>query len=129
MPFYFALLPLVAVAFAIAGVVMIALGIRGRPVFGLPRCAKCGYDLRNVPFASVADGAEMKCPECGQTLADPAAVTFGKWQRQPKRIVAGVVVLVAPWLFLLLLFVASRLFAARPPIVTAGPTAAGGFLS
>ena len=129
-PFYVALLPLIALAFAVAGIVMIALGTRGRPVFGLPRCAKCNYDLRNMSFATVPDGAEIKCPECGQSLADPAAVTFGKWQPQRKRILAGVIVILAPWLFVGLLFVAARLFAARStPIGLTPVTPAGAYLS
>ena len=94
--------PVLIAIFALAGVVVTALGIRGRPVFASPRCRKCGYDLRNVQFMN-ADAA-MKCPECGQSLADPAAVSFGTWQRQPRRIVWGFALIALPWVAGLALF-------------------------
>jgi hypothetical protein len=76
---FISLLPFVFLIFSIAGIVLITLGVRGRPIFAAPRCRKCGYDLRNISFASDDVG---NCPECGTTLSSPDAVTFGRWRRQ-----------------------------------------------
>jgi hypothetical protein len=93
--FILAWIPVIIVIFSLVGLVLIVLGVRGQPIFSSPRCAKCGYDLRNVQFMS--DEAVRNCPECGNDLARVAAVSFGKWQRQPKRIVYGVALLLLPW--------------------------------
>ena len=88
------ILPFLAFAGAIAGIVFVTLGVRGRPVFSSPRCAKCGYDLRNMQFMSDEIG---NCPECGAPLAGPTGVTFGRWERRPKQVVLGVALLALPW--------------------------------
>ncbi len=88
-------LPLLALAVSIAGIVFITLGLRGRPTFASPRCRKCGYDLRNMQFMSDAIG---NCPECGTPLAGPSGVSFGRWERRPRQVVLGVVLLAVPWL-------------------------------
>jgi hypothetical protein len=74
---------------------MITQGVRGRPIFALPRCRKCGYDLRNMQFMSSEIG---NCPECGAPLSAKNGVTFGRWQRRPWLIVIGVALLALPWL-------------------------------
>ena len=89
------LVPIFIVLFSVAALVLITLGVRGRPVFSSPRCGKCGYDLRNVQF--MAQESVGNCPECGASLADATAVSFGKYQRQPRRIVFGIVLLILPW--------------------------------
>jgi len=38
---FLAWLPVVIVILSIVGVALIALGIRGQPIFSSPRCAKC----------------------------------------------------------------------------------------
>ena len=91
-----AFLPIVVVILSAIGLAMLVLGFRGQPIFSSPRCAKCGYDLRNVQFMS-SDAAVGNCPECGNELARVGAVSFGRWQQQPKRIVWGVALLVLPW--------------------------------
>jgi hypothetical protein len=96
--YFLQLLPLFAIAVTIIGLVLLTLGLRGRPVFSSPRCAKCGYDLRNMQFMSAAGDSIGNCPECGVALGQAGAVTFGKWQQQPRRIVLGVVVIILPWL-------------------------------
>ena len=48
----FMLLPILTIALTVVGIVLVTLGVRGRPVFALPRCRKCGYDLRNMQFLS-----------------------------------------------------------------------------
>ena len=88
------LMPILLTALTVVAIVLITLGVRGRPVFALPRCGKCGYDLRNMQFMSDEIG---NCPECGSPLAGPSGVTFGRWQRRPKQIVVGVILLVLPW--------------------------------
>src|SRR5215218_519894 len=88
-------LMLVAVAITVIAIVMITLGVRGRPLFALPRCRKCGYDLRNMQFMSSEIG---NCPECGAPLSAKNGVTFGCLQRRPWLIVIGVALLALPWL-------------------------------
>ena len=88
-------MPVLLIAVTVLGIVLITLGVRGRPVFASPRCRKCGYDLRNMQFMSAEIGA---CPECGASLSGTDGVTFGRWQRRPKQIVVGVLLLVVPWL-------------------------------
>ena len=90
----FIVLPLLMIAVTVIGIVLVTLGVRGRPVFALPRCRKCAYDLRNMQFLSEELG---NCPECGSQLSGPKGVTFGRWQRRPKQIVLGVVLLVLPF--------------------------------
>ena len=93
---FLAWLPVVIVILSAIGLALIVLGVRGQPIFSSPRCAKCGYDLRNVQFMS-SDAAAGACPQCGNGLASVGAVSFGRWQQQPRRIVWGVVLLVLPW--------------------------------
>jgi len=114
---FISLLPFVFLIFSIAGIVLITLGVRGRPIFAAPRCRKCGYDLRNISFASDDVG---NFPECGTTLSSPDAVTFGRWRRQPKKIVWGVVFVALPWIIGL-----AMMFVVRNRMVTAvaGPGA------
>ena len=76
----FMLAPILLIAVTVVGIVLITLGVRGRPVFASPRCRKCGYDLRNMQFMSAEIGA---CPECGARLSGTDSVTFGRWQRRP----------------------------------------------
>ncbi|MGB7160894.1 MAG: hypothetical protein WBD40_22715 [Tepidisphaeraceae bacterium] len=91
----FSVIPLVILALSIAGIVVLTLGVRGRPIFSSPRCAKCSYDLRNVQFLSQDVG---NCPECGAALSALGGVSFGRWQRRPRQIVWGFVLLALPWI-------------------------------
>jgi hypothetical protein len=111
------IVPLLCIALSITGIALITLGLRGRPVFSSPRCRKCDYDLRNMQFLS---GEVGNCPECGVSLATPDAVTFGRWRRQPRRIVWGSVLLVLPWFGLVGLFFVMR---SRAVVAVGGPTA------
>ena len=97
--FFFPLIPLIVLAISVVGVVVLTLGIRGRPIFSSPRCGKCGYDLRNVQFLGQQEVGN--CPECGTSLSQSGGVSFGRWQRRPRQIVLGVVLLVLPWLLLI----------------------------
>lgn len=99
------LIALAFIVFSVAGLACLVIGLRGRAVFSAPTCAKCGYDLRAMNFMS-ADIAT--CPECGAKLDTPRAVSFGRLQRWRGMIVAGIVMLVLPWLSLLLLIPTMR---------------------
>ena len=110
-------IPLLAVAVTAAGLVLLTLGVRGRPVFASPRCAKCGYDLRNMQFLS--QESVGNCPECGIKLSEPGAVSFGTWRRQPRRMIAGVLLILLPWIAV------AATFAFRAQIVVLSPVVAG----
>src|SRR5690606_234110 len=86
----------------IAAAVLIVRGLLGVQLFTEPRCMKCGYDLRKTRFE---DEGSRGCPECGADLNQPKAVKFGKRQRKPKLIVAGLAVGVLP--IVLLMFVST----------------------
>src|SRR5688500_9363773 len=101
-----ALLPLVAVAMSVFGLVWLTLGVRGKPIFSSPRCAKCGYDLRNMQF--MPPETVGNCPECGNDLAAAGGVTFGRWKAQPSRIVVGVAMMILPWVLTFVLVFAMR---------------------
>ncbi len=89
--------PLLVLALLVAspllGVIMLTLGIRGRARFGAPTCSKCGYDLRAANFMAGTPGA---CPECGVDLTGDKAVSFGRYQRSRKKIIAGIGLLLLP---------------------------------
>ena len=65
-----------------AAIVLVVVGVRGRPVFQSPTCAKCGYDLRSMNFMSADVGV---CPECGANLGVHGAVNFARLQRRAGR--------------------------------------------
>jgi hypothetical protein len=111
------LLPFVFILFSIAGIALITLGVRGLPIFSAPRCRRCGYDLRTIHFTSDDVG---NCPECGNALSSPDAVTYGRWRRQPKKIVWGVVLVAVPWLVGL-----TMMFVVRNRMTTAVATGPG----
>jgi hypothetical protein len=96
--------PLIALAMVIAGIVLVTLGLRGRPVFSMPRCSRCSYDLRALNFMTADIG---KCPECGADLSAPGAVNFAHLQRRPGTVVLGMLLTVSPLLLLLVLPVTS----------------------
>lgn len=98
----------VVVFVSIIAVVIVTLGAIGRPVFTSPRCSKCSYDLRAMNFMAAEIGP---CPECGSTLSQPGSVTFGKFQRDRRKIWVGFALLVIPWMLLIPLSMVSR----RPP--------------
>jgi hypothetical protein len=97
------ILPLILLGLLIAGFAMIALGIRGRPVFSSPRCARCSYDLRAVNFMTQQAGT---CPECGADLSTPRAVTFGKLQKRPGLIALGIGLALSPLLLVPVMYLA-----------------------
>lgn len=82
---------LVLLVLVVVAIVQITLGFRGRPTFSEPRCAACNYDLR---AANYLDGKPKACPECGKSLEAPNAVSFGRYQRAPRRIYAGLLILI-----------------------------------
>ncbi len=75
-----------------AGIILLTLGIHGTPDFGAPRCRRCRYDLRQLPFNT----EEKTCPECGADLKKRQAVHFGESKRHLRRIIIGAIVLLSP---------------------------------
>jgi hypothetical protein len=82
----FSVFALLILAMIVAGIVVVVLGVRGRPVFSAPRCSRCSYDLRAMNFMS---GDVSACPECGSDLRGPHAVTYARLQRRPRTIIVG----------------------------------------
>ena len=73
---------------AIAGVVALRIGLRGRRIDDHPVCAGCGFDLTGRPESS------SRCSECGANLDWSAAVRIGNRQRRAGWVYAGVLMLV-----------------------------------
>jgi hypothetical protein len=111
----FSLMPLLFLILSLGGLVMLTLGVRGQPVFALPRCAKCSYDLRGL--LATAPEHLGACPECGSPLDPLGAVSFGRWRRNPRQIVWGVILMGLPWSLLPLAF-RSRAIATGSVIVS-----------
>ncbi len=66
----------VVVSWLLAPIALIVIGLRGRPVWSSPSCAKCGYDLRARKPDETAE-----CPECGADLTGPRGVRFARPSR------------------------------------------------
>ena len=77
----------IAVLAAVAGVALLALGLRGRRVDDHPLCRRCGYDLTGTP----AD----RCPECGRDLAAARSTKTGHRRRRPGLVAGGLALLLA----------------------------------
>ncbi|MHC5113698.1 MAG: hypothetical protein ACYTGP_04640 [Planctomycetota bacterium] len=89
------LLLLVVLVVTVFGISIAWRGFRGAPALSDPTCAKCGYDLRGLDTKTVS-----ACPECGADLAARHAVRWGRLERQPKKIVLGVIIAIAPFVLL-----------------------------
>src|SRR5688500_10286001 len=89
----------------VAGLALVALGLRGRRVDDHPVCRRCGRDLFGL--AERPD----RCPECGGILSD-RRVRLGNRIRR-RRLVAAGAVLAAPGAFLGLVVIALGLTGTR----------------
>lgn len=76
----------IAFGISVAGILLLALGLRGRRVGADETCRQCGYDLRGRA------GDAAACPECGTSLATPGAIFRGRRRRRPLLIVLGTLV-------------------------------------
>jgi hypothetical protein len=76
------------------GVVLVALGHRGRRVDDHPLCGGCGFDLFNKPSDSV------RCPECGADVRSARAVKIGHRVRRRGPLIGGWCVTLAALFFL-----------------------------
>jgi hypothetical protein len=88
---------LVFILFGVTGLVMIIRGWRGSRVSSGPRCAKCRYDLRGS-----LDLQFIRCSECGSDLTRAKAILRSTRRKNTTPMVAGLIVMLVPWLFLLL---------------------------
>ena len=66
-------------------------GLRGRRVGDEPRCGKCDYILLHLE--------SQNCPECGTEIS-AANTVIGQRKRRPGQVVAGIVLLLVPLLFI-----------------------------
>ncbi|MGQ0627010.1 MAG: hypothetical protein ACT4PL_02785 [Phycisphaerales bacterium] len=79
-------------ALGLAGLWLVFTGWRGVVVDRLTRCARCGFDLTGVYTKGSPD---QRCPECGGALDQGRRpVTDAFRTRRPRRMIAGVLVLV-----------------------------------
>ncbi len=69
----------------LAGVMLAAIGLRGRRVGADPHCRRCGYNLTGVELESAA----ARCAECGVAVATPGAVRTGLRVRHYRLATAG----------------------------------------
>jgi hypothetical protein len=76
-----------AIATPLIGLLLLALGLRGRRVNDHPVCAHCGFDLIGLTGPSA-------CPECGKRLDTPRAVRMGARRKRPAFIATGAGLLV-----------------------------------
>lgn len=79
-------IPLAIALLALAGLLLLALGLRGRRLDDHPVCRRCRFDLNGSPGTARGEG---RCPECGRSLDQPRAIRIGQRRRQPAAIVAG----------------------------------------
>ncbi len=76
----------ISAAVALAGIVMILRGRRGRLIDDHPHCVHCGYDLFGQPPDSHI------CPECGTKLVSDRNIRIGTRQRYEGLIYGGLAV-------------------------------------
>lgn len=76
------------------GLILIWRGLRGVVEFSEPLCTHCQYDLRALDWTS----DKRNCPECGADLKKPKVVRFGVYRKRPRRIIAGAVLIMLPFL-------------------------------
>ncbi|VAX38370.1 hypothetical protein MNBD_PLANCTO03-343, partial [hydrothermal vent metagenome] len=73
-----------AVILLLAGVMLLALGLRGRRIDDHPICRKCRFDLVGVY------PAQDRCPECGTRLAGAKAVRKGARRKRKGLVIAAI---------------------------------------
>lgn len=78
-----------AIVSLLAGCWMLWRGLRGRRVGDHPVCRRCGFDLTGLPATS------SRCPECGSEITSRRSRRIGVRHRQPRWIVAGLIVLLS----------------------------------
>ncbi len=70
----------------IVGIVLLARGLRGRPIDDHPLCGRCGFDLLGLPPDT------FRCSECGADLYAPNPITVGHRDRRRRTMLLGIVV-------------------------------------
>jgi hypothetical protein len=80
-------LTLISSAMLLIGAVLVWKGARGRYVGDHPHCRHCTFDLYGLP------AGHERCPECGSDLHVANAFTTGKWERRPRLILPGLLLL------------------------------------
>jgi hypothetical protein len=98
--------PMILLLVSLGGVLLVALGIRGRRINDHPSCRRCGFDLLGVHPGGAA------CPECGSDLRRPRRVRRGVRERRPRVLAGGA----------LLLLVALVIVCTGAWLMAAGPT-------
>jgi hypothetical protein len=73
---------------AVAGVLLLVVGLRGRRVDDHPLCRKCRFNLRGAPASS------DRCPECGHDIRGPRGTVVGHHVKRRLPLVAGLLLIV-----------------------------------
>jgi hypothetical protein len=96
------------------GVLLLALGLRGRRINDHPHCRRCLFDLVGLLPAD-AEAFSLVCPECGRSIKHVRDIRFGARVRRRWMIAGGSAILV-----LVMAFGGSVVwFAARGPAIYA----------
>ena len=74
----------------LAGVVLVALGVRGKRINDHPICRFCRFDLEGVFPGGIT------CPECGAGLKRERSVRIGQRRRRPVFILVGSLMTILP---------------------------------
>ncbi len=74
-------------AFLSAGAILVLLGVRGRMVLDVPRCARCRHQIAGAEFHRSG-----LCPECGGDLTGTDAISYFVSRRRRGMIALGVAV-------------------------------------
>lgn len=74
---------------AVVGLLLLAIGLRGRRIDNRPHCRRCGFDLTGLAPQAAGSAEPTRCPECGSNVAAPGAVTMGLRRRRPLPLLLG----------------------------------------
>lgn len=70
------------------GLILLAIGLRGRRVDDHPHCRRCRFDLTGLSTSTESD-ALPRCPECGAELTQAKAIRIGQRAKRRSLIVSG----------------------------------------
>jgi hypothetical protein len=106
-----AIVIIVAALLAGLGIVLFAMGMRGRRVDDHPLCRHCGFDLTGKPAESTI------CAECGADLTQRKAIRIGHRVRRQRLIAAGVLAILPALLLFACVFAGANFNPYKPTML------------